>query len=149
VEAANVVFDDMNAEMVINGGFESGSTGWTLFNGAVVENGRLKGVTTNSAGIGTMLAVQHVPVLPDNTYKVSCKVSGYVDNNNYPRFGIEERGFTRDFYINGIVRIPNTYDYLAEITFTTNADTYYMNVILMSFGTCTAYFDDISVQLVN
>jgi hypothetical protein len=150
VEAANVVFDDMNTEMVINGDFSNGSDGWELFNEAVVENGRLKGVATRADSVSTFFARQYIKALPNNTYKIKVRLSGYVNDTNRPYISVVgtdmlRYGFTQQV-VYGFSTVDNQY---LEFTFTTNEDAYYILLICYANGTCTAYFDDISVQLVN
>jgi hypothetical protein len=149
VEAANVVFDDMNAEMVINGGFESGSDGWTLQNDAVIENGMLKGIATQDGNISTIFATQNIKVLPNNRYQLKARLIGHIDSDNKPKVTVEQLDIIADKYIQETEIVSNSYDQIWETTFITSVDTYFVNIILQSTGSGTFYWDDISVQLVN
>lgn len=147
LDEANAIFDNMNTEMVANGGFSSGSAWWTLL-GGVIENSMLKCVTTQPNGVSTTAARQFVNVLPNNTYKFKARIIGYIDNNNYSRIVIDHRNCLKA-YISATAFNPDTYDYTAEITFNTGADVYFLQIVCYSYGTGTFYFDDISLQLIN
>jgi hypothetical protein len=150
VEAANVVFDDMNAEMVINGGFDNGSTGWTLAGGEVIENGMLKKVSTNAVGVMTAGSWQNIKVLPNNTYKIKVRLIGYIDDNNKPVLEIKAMDiFQLPTGIQFVSLYPTAYDQICETTITTSPNAYYISLHSISTGSGTFYWDDISIQLIN
>lgn len=140
----------MNTEMVVNGDFSNGSTGWTLYNGAVVENGMLKGVATAAPNIETQFAQKNIKVLPNNTYRLQARLVGRIDSPNTPFVYIFYQDVLNYAAVNGEPYIiPTTNDQIVTYTFTTPANAYYASIRLRTKGTCTAYFDDISIKLVN
>lgn len=147
---ANAIFDSMNAEMVINGGFDNGSTGWVLSGGDVWENGMLKKVSTNAVGVMTAGSWQNIKVLPNNTYKIKARLIGYIDTNNKPILEIKAMDI---FQLATCIRFaplsPTAYDQICETTITTSPNAYYISLHSISRGSGTFYWDDISVKLVN
>jgi hypothetical protein len=154
VEAANAIFDNMNAEMVVNGGFDNGSTAWNLKNGSVYENGRIKRIATEASGVAVEAARQEgtysIKVLPNNTYKLKARLSGYVDGNNTPYLqpAFKDLLLYNSTVLGNVVK-PTSDNQVVENIFTTDANTYYVQPLLGTYGTCTAYFDDVSLQLID
>jgi hypothetical protein len=151
---ADTIFDNMNAEMVVNGGFDNGSAGWNLKNGSVWENSRIKRIATEASGVATEAARQEgaysIKVLPNNTYRLKARLSGYVDANNTPYIQAICKDVLLASQTDNIAAVKPTSDnQVVESIFTTGANTYYVQPMLATYGTCTAYFDDISLQLIN
>lgn len=147
---ADAIFDSMNAEMVVNGGFDNGSTGWTLVGGEVIENGMLKKVSTNASGIATAGSWQNIKVLPNNTYKIKARLIGYIDTNNKPILEIKAMDiFQSSTGIQFAYLYPTAYDQICETTITTSPNAYYISLHSISIGSGTFYWDDVSVQLIN
>lgn len=149
-EEARFIFDRMNIEMIKNGNFGNGSFGWELYNDTEVVNSRLKGVAGQISGKQTLFARQNIAVFPNNTYKIKAKLNGFINSLNTPYISVTDKDILGEYMVQeNISGIPTADNQNIEWTVTTSAYTWNLEISCCAKGACTAYFDDISLQLVN
>ena len=135
-----------NEDLVVNGGFDGGSSGWSLGSGWAYVNGKIEG---NSASLYSKINQSNLPtgkIIVGKTYEVSFTVSNYVQGkikiNLYNENG---DGFT----INSFAPENKTYTFREEVTASITATTsYFSRFWIERYGNSgfTGDIDNISIK---
>jgi hypothetical protein len=134
------LYPDANQELVVNGDFSQGSSGWTMATNSVVTAGELV-ITVADATLKQNY--QKINVLPNTKYKLTVgKNTGRVSVTCYTK---------TDTYITNVSLLTNQ---TGEVLYTTPASCAWINIICDNFiggvatsGTFT--FDNISFKFAN
>ena len=144
---AQTLADGLKQELVTNGDFSLGSTGWTLHANASVSNGELVLNATAATQQSITAVANAIPVLPNNVYTLSGEI--YASTNqgsiNLAYYDVNKNyiGTVTNSTINN-----NTPAYVRSLVNPTMPEgAYYVRLIIQSNGAGTFKFDNISLKL--
>jgi hypothetical protein len=130
------------ANLITNGGFESGLTGWNTWNGPVIVSDAYEGDSaaqmTDKGSLG-----QWVDVLPSTTYRLSAYIKTSVSTNRVVL------GTNGDSTAGGVETYATTYTYVEKV-FTTDFDTTQIEVYCWQppSGSALAHVDNMRLERV-